>query len=259
MLPKTDLPLPDDIKDKEIIRVLVGSTLYGTGLEGREDTDLMGVCVPPWRSIYGLGSFDQFMWRTQPEGARSGPGDIDYTCFGLQKYMRLACKGNPTILLLLFVPEAYCEVLTPLGRFLQEQKKLIISKDAGMRYLRYSQRQRRNLEEKMYGKSNRPELIEEFGYDTKYAMHALRLLYHGIEVMTNGEIELPIGKHRDLLRAIRYGEVQYKDVLVLIAETEVALIKAIDETKLQEHPEISTIENFMRWCYEETYNREAQW
>jgi uncharacterized protein len=34
--------------------------------------------------------------------------------------------------------------------------------------------------------TNRPELVAVHGYDTKYAMHALRLGLQGIELLTTG-------------------------------------------------------------------------
>jgi hypothetical protein len=33
----------------------------------------------------------------------SGPGDLDLTVYGLQKFCRLALNGSPTVLLLLFI------------------------------------------------------------------------------------------------------------------------------------------------------------
>ena len=41
----------------------------------------------------------------QPEGARSGAGDLDLVIYSLRKWARLAAQGNPTVLLLLFVPD----------------------------------------------------------------------------------------------------------------------------------------------------------
>ena len=42
---------------------------------------------------------------------------------------------------------------------------------------------------------NRPELIERFGYDTKYAMHALRLGFQGTEISTEARLSLPMQDH----------------------------------------------------------------
>ncbi len=51
----------------------------------------------------------------------------------------------------------------------------------------------------------RPEYIGKFGYDTKAAMHVIRLLNEEIEFVNNGTITLP-RPERDLLISIRTGE-----------------------------------------------------
>ena len=53
----------------------------------------------------------------------------------------------------------------------------------------------------------RPEIIGKFGYDTKAAMHTLRLLYEGIELLKDHWVTLPREtRERDLLLAVRRGE-----------------------------------------------------
>ena len=64
----------------------------------------MGICIEPPEYVAGLRRFEQWVYRTQPEGARSGPGDIDRTVYSLRKWCRLALAGNPTVMLLLHVP-----------------------------------------------------------------------------------------------------------------------------------------------------------
>jgi hypothetical protein len=62
----------------EILRSVVGSGVHGIAIEGADDHDEMGVFVEPPGSVVGLrGPADHYVYRTQPEGARSGPGDTD--------------------------------------------------------------------------------------------------------------------------------------------------------------------------------------
>lgn len=37
-----------------------------------------------------------YVFRTQPEGARSGPGEVDLLLYSLREYLRPATVGNPT-------------------------------------------------------------------------------------------------------------------------------------------------------------------
>jgi predicted nucleotidyltransferase len=77
--------------------------------------------------------FEHYVERTQPEGVRSGPGDLDVVAYGLRKWLRLALRGNPTVLLLLFSPQETLEVQTELGEALRMLAPAIVSKQAGPR------------------------------------------------------------------------------------------------------------------------------
>ena len=108
-----------------ILRATVGSTVHGLHHGGQDDRDEMAVYIEPPEYLLGLArargirgglyGFEHYVERTQPEGARSGPGDLDLVAYSLRKYIRLALKGHPTILLLLFVPEELMQVKTELG------------------------------------------------------------------------------------------------------------------------------------------------
>src|SRR5262249_34448839 len=98
---------------------LVGSTVHGVTVDRADDRDEMGICIEPPEYVAGLRPFSQWVFRTQPEGARSGPGDIDRTVYSLRKWCRLALSGNPTVMLLLHTPEEHCSILEQPGRDLR--------------------------------------------------------------------------------------------------------------------------------------------
>lgn len=52
---------------------------------------------------------------------------------------------------------------------------------------------------------SRPDLVEAYGFDTKYAMHVIRLLVECEELMRTGSLTLPSPK-KDLLIDIRTGK-----------------------------------------------------
>jgi uncharacterized protein len=113
--PRMELsPLPPST----ILLVEVGSTAHGTGIPGGEDYDQLGVVVELPHEVLGLDErgFRTVMQRTQPEGARSGPGDIDRTLHSLRRFVRLAASGNPSILMALWAPVDHA---TAEGRELQ--------------------------------------------------------------------------------------------------------------------------------------------
>lgn len=75
--------------------------------------------------------FKTVMQRTQPEGSRSGPGDIDRTLHSLQRFVRMAAAGNPSILMTMWAPVEYS---TPLGEELQVLGEAFVGRHVVPRY-----------------------------------------------------------------------------------------------------------------------------
>lgn len=214
-----DVALPN-----EILRSVVGSGVHGIAIAGTDDHDEMGVYIDLSDHVVGLiGAREDYIWRTQPEGSRSGPGDTDLVLYSLRKYLRLAVKGNPTALLPLYAPERDLIVTTPLGAELRDMAPAFLSRQAVHRFLGYMAAQH----ERMLGRGkrnripNRPELIERYGWDVKYGSHALRLAYQGQEIATDGRLTLPMREHeRTRVLSVKRGEVGRDEVSAEISHVE---------------------------------------
>jgi hypothetical protein len=194
--------------ENEILRTVVGSGLHGIAIEGTDDHDEMGVYVAPAYVVLGVQDYrDDYIWRTQPEGGRSGPGDVDLVVYSLRKYLRLAMKGNPTALLPLFAPEESVIISTDFGDELRSNRDWFLSNQAIERFLGYmhSQHERMLGQGKQNRVPNRPELIEKYGWDVKYGSHALRLAHQGLEIALNGTLTLPLpSRERSRTSRIRF-------------------------------------------------------
>lgn len=226
-----------------ILRATVGSHLFGLNTP-ESDIDEMGVCVETIEQIAGFHQFEQ---------EESKHPDI--VIYGLKKYLHLALKGNPTILTLLFAPKDMCSVRTPLGAALQGLAPNIVSRSAGNAFLGYLIAQRRRLTGEQGGKDvNRPELVAKYGYDTKYAMHMLRLGYQGIELLMTGKIQLPMcNNHREILMSVRNGkqtiEYCYKESELL----EELLKHQITHSDLPDQPDRDYIEKWLVKLYKDVW------
>lgn len=251
----------------EILRTVVGSGVHGIAIEGTDDHDEMGVFIEPMEYVVGLASWDykrgqkahvdlgnagmpHFNYRTQPEGARSGPGDVDRIMYSLRKYARMAAIGNPTALLPLFAPEKDVIVCTEAGTALREARHKFLSRRAVHRFLGYMREQHdRMLGQGPQGKvPNRPELVERYGYDVKYASHALRLAMQGHEVVTRGTLTLPMPEHqRDTVLAVKRGEVAQEQVSRWITDLAGRTQTILDEngTPLPDDPDWDAIQTLV--------------
>lgn len=205
--------------DNAILRGVVGSTAHGTALEGTDDRDEMGVFIEPSKNVCGLTPCEHYIYRDQPEGVRSQAGDLDLTLYSLRKFCRLAAQGNPSVVILLWLPDHITK--TVMGQNLINMREAFISRNSGQRFLGYLVAQKQKMKGERAHTVNRPELVAAHGYDTKFAMHALRLGYEGIEMLTDGCITLPIPEPRlGILRAIRLGGVTESEALMLIEDAE---------------------------------------
>ncbi|MCE5290251.1 MAG: nucleotidyltransferase domain-containing protein [Nocardiaceae bacterium] len=163
--------------DNTVLRTQVGSGLHGVTVKEADDRDEMGIAIEPPEVALGRNpkAFEQYEYRSQPVGVRSGPGDLDLVVYSLRKYVRLASAGNPTVLMPLFAPDAEIVRIAEPGLDLRANALMLLSKKAGLRFLGYMNSQRRHLAGESAPRLNRPELIEQYGYDTKYAYHSMRI------------------------------------------------------------------------------------
>ena len=129
--------------DGMILRGTVGSTVHGLHLAAQDDRDEMGVAIEPPERVLGLERWEHHVERTQPEGVRSGPGDLDLVVYSARKYCRLALQGNPTVLLLLFTPDVLTE--NELGAELRALAPAFVSRRVGQRYRGYLLAQKQRL------------------------------------------------------------------------------------------------------------------
>lgn len=192
-----------------VLRVLIGSGVHGTAISGQDDRDEMGICLEPVDTVIGLGKFEHYSYRTQPEGVCSGPGDLDLIVYSARKFARLATQGNPTVLLPLFVPESAVCYINDFGSELRSHRSMFLSRQAGARFKGYLHSQRLGLMGMRSGGTNnqgRLDIREKYGFDTKFAMHMVRLGLQGVELLETGDITLPIPEP-DLtwLRELRVG------------------------------------------------------
>ena len=238
------------VEANTIFRCVVGSTAYGLSLGNSGDRDEVGVCIEPLEANLGFHEFDHYEYRTavEREGVKDAPsqaGDLDLKIYPLKKFLKLALKGNPSVVEILFIREAI--VRTALGTRLQELAPHIVSKQAGKAFLGYMQAQRERLTgDRGQKRVKRPELEEKYVYDTKYAMHIMRLGFEGVELLSTGKITLPfVGERRDICLQVRGGTCTLQEVLNWSNGLEAQLEQLLVSSPLPDHPNESLVEDWM--------------
>ena len=259
-----------------ILRVQVGSGVHGTSISGQDDRDEMGICLEPAEYVTGLERvrtgtgrrastvpFEQYERHTvwdRPGGVanRSGAGDLDVVVYSARKWARLAAGGNPTVLLVLFVPDDEVVYRNHAGAELVDNANRFVSRVAADRFLGYLQAQKAAMTGQVGAHTNRPELVAIHGYDTKYAMHALRLGLQGIELLTTGRITLPIPEpDRGYLRSIRRGAVALDEVIAAVSDAESRLVDLRNSSSRPDQPVRPWIDRWLHRRHLEFWTRDA--
>lgn len=237
---------------KTILEIVVGSTAHGiTSKDKLEDLDLMSVVLEDPKHTLGFHHEDTWVHRSKPEGVRSEAGDVDHTAYGLRKFMTLALKNNPTILMSFFVHPDHIRQITDEGVGLRGFHDKIVSRQCYDSFRGYMRQQHLRLLGQAGQKRNtRPELVEAYGYDTKYAAHIVRLGLQGEELLREGRITLPMrDAPRDLCTRIRNGERTLEEVSEIIVAVEKRLTDAYVATKLPETPDKFFMQDWMLKTY----------
>lgn len=102
--------------------------------------------------------------------------------------------------------------------------------DAKLRWEQYWE-WKRNRNEK------RSVLEEQFGYDTKHAMHLVRLLRMGYEAVTEGVLYVRRPDAVELLE-IRNGKLTYEEILAYAEEMDLKVKGAVDTSPLPAKPDV---------------------
>jgi uncharacterized protein len=164
-----------DLTHHTFYRCLIGSRAYGLAREG-SDTDTRGVYLPPAEQHWSLAGV--------PEQLEDKATDTVY--WEVEKFLRLALKGNPTLLETLWSPVRV--QVTPLAEELLAIRQSFLSRRLYQTYRGYAHAQFTRLEASRHG----PD-----GPNGKQAMHTLRLLLAGESALRTGDVLVDVGAYRD--------------------------------------------------------------
>ena len=219
-----------------IYLVLSGSRAYGTSTE-KSDFDLRGTLIEPLQYLYGLRTFEQF------EDAAT-----DTVIFGLKKFARLLAKANPNALELLGVDEDCIVSITDKGRTLRENAGLFLSKRAIGSFGNYALAQLRRLQNALCHDNKKSE-----GRLFKHAMHLIRLLMTGTDILNGKGIITNRREETGVLMDIRGGRIPFEEIFTLVGEYQTKFELAAKNTKLPDEPDMKAIDRLLEQLYQGIY------
>ncbi len=209
--------------DFVIYRCVVGSRAFGLDDEN-SDTDLRGIYLPPaeihW-SMFGV-----------PEKLENKETEECY--WELQKFLILALKANPNILECLYTP--LVEYADDLAQELLSIRSIFLSKLVYQTYNGYVISQFKKLEQ---------DLRSMGAIRWKHAMHLIRLLLQGIEILREGDLIVRVSENREKLLEIKVGETDWKEINEWRLDLHKKFETAFNKTNLPERPDYEKANAFL--------------
>lgn len=215
-----------------ILQVNSGSKSYGTFIEGKSDRDTRGIFIPKKEFLYGFHNVDQF----------DDPVEEDSVWFAFHKFLNLALECNPNVVEQLFVDKQDILFMNEIGQELVDMRYEFLTKNAYGRFGSYAFSQLKRLDSKgnHAGHSSHADLIEQYGYDTKHAMHLIRLLEMGIEILTERECRT-LRPNAKYLLAVRHGLLTLEQLYKLADELEYKLEEAMLKSTIPDFPDVDKV------------------
>lgn len=245
---------------------VVGSTAYAAQdtNAGDADWDIIGICTPKKEMVfpqiagiiknfgYQGENFDQWQQhKVHDKDALNGRGrEFDFAIYNIVKYFDLLMDNNPTVLDSLFTPRECILHITEVGNMIRDNRKLFLSKQCWARYKGYAMSQLHKMAG-MKRSGKRKEIQDKWGWDLKFGMHVVRLLYEAEMILSEGDMDLR--RHKEHLKSIRRGEMSEVDVRKWAADKERQLEEVFTKSTLREKPDENEIKNLLVHCLEHHY------
>ena len=253
---------------------IMGSVAYGVAdikeVE-QSDFDLYGFCIPPREvvfphtagAVWGFGRYKDGM----PKGhfgvyqkhhvfdptARGGKGrTYDLQVYNVVKYVQLCMECNPNLIDSLFTPETCVLHCTQVGHLLRENRKKFLHQGICDRFKGYAYAQVHKMQTKQPEPgSKRARLVQEHGFDSKFAYHVVRLLNEAEQLLLEGDLDLQ--RNREQLKSIRRGEWTQQQILDYFEKKRIDLETARSRSTLPPAPDESAIRDLLLRCLEAHY------
>ncbi|GAA0475111.1 nucleotidyltransferase domain-containing protein [Streptomyces sp. NPDC046215] len=211
------------VTDHTVYSCVTGSRAFGLATPD-SDTDRRGVYVAPTPMFWGF---------TKPPTHVDGPGEERFS-WELERFAELALRANPNVLEVLHSP--LVEHADATGRELLDLRGAFLSRRAHQAFAGYATAQRRKLE---------ADLRTRGEPRWKHAMHLVRLLISGRDLLRTGRLHVDVGEHRERLLAVKRGEVTWPEVEAWLRRLEAETAAAATATPLPAEPDAARVEDFL--------------
>jgi len=239
--------------------VIMGSVAYGVSND-TSDIDIYGFSIPPKEIVFphlngeiqGFGKqtkrFEQY--QQHHIYSQDEKKEYDLKIYNIVKYFQLIMDNNPNIVDSLFVPQRCVLYCSTIGDIIKQNRKLFLHKGSFFRFKHYSYSQLHKMKIKS-PEGKRKEIVDKYGYDTKFATHLVRLLNEIEQILIEGDLDLE--RNREQLKSVRRGEWTIEQIEDYFSKKERDLEELYTKSSLQYKPDEQKIKQLLLNCLEQYY------
>jgi len=234
-----------------------GSELYGCNLNS-SDKDVYGICIPPKSVVFPhtAGYINGFDHIPNFENWQQHHVDnYDFQVFGITRFLRLALDGNPNVTECLFAPQDCVLHRSELIQPILDNRHAFLSKKSVPKFRGYMLSQLTKMRSQTRT-GKRQEVVEQHGYDLKFASHTIRLGYYCEQILQDGDLNLR--RDKEVLKAIKRGEFTLDAVLSLAHSIIERIEKLLVSSTIPDKPDEPLIKQLLIDLLERHYAHKVE-
>jgi uncharacterized protein len=269
------------IDDKTILKCYGGSHAYGLNTP-QSDVDIRGICIPPVEYYFGLNNFEQYIENTPDDvtiysikkyfqlASKCNPNILEMLYIREEETLKKTALGARIVqerdaFLSTRAVHTYCGYAYAQLKRMKHHKQWLDNPitekpnrddyhadpqhcPGGFMAEKYDLDKRKYKQYQTWLKernSVRAEFEAKHGYDTKHAMHLVRLLKMGHEIVKFGEVNTYRSKDRDELLGIRNGSLSFDEIVAYADDLEQKVRDAEKNSCLPRKPNMKLIEKLL--------------
>jgi uncharacterized protein len=244
-----------------VYETTMGSQAYGCS-QNNSDKDIYGFCIPPLDMMFthlrgeivGFGNQTQRFEVYQEHHMNEGDVEYDVSIYSIVKYFHLLMENNPNMADSLWTYDEDVITQTKISKMLRDNRKIFLHRGAYYKYSGYAHAQLHKIKNKNgHLNEKRGASIEKYGYDTKYAMHCLRLMNEVEQILSTGDFDLK--RDAKYLLEVRNGKYTLSQLEAEFNRLDALMLTAYENSTLRMTPDEKAIKELLLNCIEEFHGK----
>ena len=245
--------LKDRLDTNSIITAYRGSVAHNLYIEpehefSTDDVDIISIGIPEKHFYFPVNKS-----LVSKDSITTYIDSFDIVWYEFVKAMSMMTQCNPNLLPMLWLNDEHYIKVSRWGELLIANRDAFASRlnvyNAFTGYARQQiDRLQRGATDASYMGAKRRALVEEYGYDTRYAAHAIRLFKMGIEYLLTGKLNVFRESDREELISIKQGKLPLEYVKEYAIELEEVAKESVLMSVLPDAPDFEWIQKFTTNC-----------